>query len=94
MSKKTEDVLVYTGGADVRTITEADWMVAGVRGQKTISWNPTNNYEVPAADLSEDAMEAMMAEHGGDFRQAHRDSSESAAKADTKQASTPAPNGN
>lgn len=54
-----------TGGTfpfHVREITAADWKKAGVEGQKTVTWSKDNNFRVPVADLSADALKVIEAD--------------------------------
>lgn len=53
-------VVKYTGFSGTREISIADWKSAGVEDQaKLIRWNEENNYEVPASDFSEAALEVL-----------------------------------
>lgn len=54
----------YIGTATVRTITRAQWDEAGVKGQNTVAWNKGNQYAVPYAQLTEDAIALLMIDPG------------------------------
>lgn len=53
---KTKKVVKYVGSADVRVITDEQWLGAGVTEQKTVEWNRANGHEVNASDLNADAL--------------------------------------
>lgn len=40
---------------NTRTITEAEWRMAGVDDQPSLFWGPSNNWRVPAGDISDAA---------------------------------------
>ena len=49
----------YTGTADVREITAAQWKAAGVEDQKMVRWSLENNFSVPIGDFSAQALEVL-----------------------------------
>lgn len=53
---KPQRVVKYIGTSDVRSISKAEWSKAGVKGQEDVVWNAENKFQVPASDLSEDAL--------------------------------------
>lgn len=55
-SAKTQKAIKYTGGADVREITKAQWANIGVDDQDTVIWNTKNGFTVLEKDLSKKAL--------------------------------------
>lgn len=44
----------YTGGADERSITKADWRAVGI-DHEAVRWDSSNAFHVPVEDISPDA---------------------------------------
>lgn len=51
-----EKVVKYMGLSDVRVIRKEDWAQIGVE-HDDVQWDKTNNWRVPAKDLSKDVLE-------------------------------------
>lgn len=66
-SKKNDDVLIYTGGATERIITEDQWKAAGVENQGTVVFNKDNNHRIPLNELTEPARQLLVDGHKGEF---------------------------
>lgn len=66
-SRFQEDVLIYTGGATVREITEAQWAAAGVENQGTVVFDKSNNHRIPINELTEPAQQLLLDGHKGEF---------------------------
>lgn len=49
-------VVRYIGTADVREIDALSWMNVGVEDQDLVVWSKSNKFQVPAADLTKDAV--------------------------------------
>lgn len=56
---KTVKGLKYTGDADVREITKAQWAKAKVEGQETVRWDAENDHTVKESDLNKDALKVL-----------------------------------
>lgn len=55
---------VYTGMGGVKTITEEQWVAAGITDQKGVRWDNSNEFSVPLDDLSESAVARLRSEPG------------------------------
>jgi cell fate (sporulation/competence/biofilm development) regulator YlbF (YheA/YmcA/DUF963 family) len=55
--EKTPNAVQYTGSADIREITQAQWAKAGVDDQdKVVRWSAENDFTVAHSDLSKKAI--------------------------------------
>jgi hypothetical protein len=64
---KKDDVLIYTGGATTRRITEEEWKGAGVENQGTVVFDKSNNHRIPLNELTEPARQLLLDGHKGEF---------------------------
>ena len=58
-------VVKYVGTADVREIDAASWKSVGVDGQHKVVWSKQNKFQVPAADLTPEAVQYLDEEESG-----------------------------
>jgi len=56
---KTVKGVKYTGSADVREITKAQWAKAGVEDQNLVRWSAENDFTVKESDLSKSALKVL-----------------------------------
>jgi hypothetical protein len=63
----TDDVLIYTGGATERIITEKQWQAAGVEDQGEVVFDAKNNYRMPLDELTGKAAELLLKGHPREF---------------------------
>lgn len=66
-TSKSDDVLIYTGGATDRVITEQEWVAAGVENQGTVVFDKSNNWRMPVKELTEQAAKLLLEGHSGEF---------------------------
>lgn len=55
-SSNTKRVVVYVGTADVREIDAASWRQVGVENQQKVVWDRAHGFEIPADQLTPDAV--------------------------------------
>lgn len=61
---KTQTVVRYIGGADIRIIDKASWAQVGVEQDK-VSWDASNQWTIPASSLSKEAVEYCRTQDSG-----------------------------
>lgn len=66
-SAQDEDMILYTGGATIREITEAQWKAAGVEDQGTVVFDAKNNWRMPLDELTGPAAQLLLDGHKREF---------------------------
>jgi len=58
-----QEFIEYTGSADVRSISSADFKNVGVEGQRQVEWSRANGRRIPMSALSEEAAKIVLNDH-------------------------------
>jgi hypothetical protein len=55
-TKSTSQAVKYTGTADDKVITKADWKAIDIDDQDTVTWSWRNDWAVPVDQFTEEAL--------------------------------------
>ena len=55
-----QEFIEYTGSADLRSITSADFKSVGVDGQRPAYWSRVNNKRLPMSSFTDEAAAVMI----------------------------------
>lgn len=60
MAPVKKEFVEYSGPADIRTISAAQFKGAGVDGQKSVVWNASNGRRVPVEEFNDAARDLVL----------------------------------